>query len=173
VLLVVQFADLLEALAATPGILKHNPAAVEVLDKYILDSTRLNPEASRLRDFLVGDPGAVLIIEFYGERARRVAAAAGGARSRFATPGIRWSLSPRDRRFCTISYLELRKLSLGLSMAERRRQGDFLRRRHRRGSQRLRDYIAEFQQSSPVTATTAGVYAHASVGCLHVRPSST
>ena len=55
--LVVQFADLLEALAATPLILEHGPAAVEVMDQYVLDSTRLNPEATRLRDFLQGDPG--------------------------------------------------------------------------------------------------------------------
>ena len=38
--LVVQFADLLEALAATPLILRHGPAAVEVVDQYVLDSTR-------------------------------------------------------------------------------------------------------------------------------------
>ena len=54
--LVVEFAGLLEALAATPLILEHAPAAVEVVDQYVLDSTRLNPEASRLRDFLHGDP---------------------------------------------------------------------------------------------------------------------
>src|SRR5262249_21301068 len=33
-LLVVQFADLLDALTATPAILAHAPAAVEVLDRY-------------------------------------------------------------------------------------------------------------------------------------------
>src|SRR5207245_2105230 len=66
-LLVVQFADLLEALGATPAILAHQPSAVEVLDKYILDSTRLNSEAARLRDFLAGDPAAILIIEFHGD----------------------------------------------------------------------------------------------------------
>jgi FAD/FMN-containing dehydrogenase len=58
--LVVEFASLLEALAATPVILEHGPAAVEVVDQYVLDSTRLNPEASRLRDFLRGDPAASL-----------------------------------------------------------------------------------------------------------------
>src|SRR6185312_15594986 len=67
--LVVEFADLLEALAATPLILRHDPAAVEVVDRYVLDSTRLNPEAGRLRDFLRGDPAAILLIELYGERA--------------------------------------------------------------------------------------------------------
>ena len=54
--LVVEFANLLEALAATPMILEHSPAAVEVVDQYVLDSTRLNAEANRLRDFLHGDP---------------------------------------------------------------------------------------------------------------------
>jgi FAD/FMN-containing dehydrogenase len=66
--MVVEFAGLLEALAATPLILEHSPSAVEVLDKYVLDSTRLNLEANRLRDFLRGDPGALLLIEFYGHQ---------------------------------------------------------------------------------------------------------
>src|SRR5207248_2014300 len=34
----------------------------------------------------------------------------------------------------------------------------------------LRDYIAEFLDVIRRHGTTAGVYAHASVGCLHVRP---
>ena len=36
--------------------------------------------------------------------------------------------------------------------------------------ERLRDYIARFQQVVARRGTHAGVYAHASVGCLHVRP---
>jgi hypothetical protein len=35
---------------------------------------------------------------------------------------------------------------------------------------KLRDYIARFIQLVERHGTTAGVYAHASVGCLHVRP---
>src|SRR5205085_1350835 len=34
----------------------------------------------------------------------------------------------------------------------------------------LRDYIAEFLEVVRRHGTAAGVYAHASVGCLHVRP---
>ena len=37
---VVQFHDLLESLAATPLILRHHPSAVELVDRFILDSTR-------------------------------------------------------------------------------------------------------------------------------------
>jgi Fe-S oxidoreductase len=36
--------------------------------------------------------------------------------------------------------------------------------------ERLQDYIAEFLALVADHGTTAGVYAHASVGCLHVRP---
>ena len=38
--LVIQFAGLLESLAATPVILRHRPSAVEVMDAFILDHTR-------------------------------------------------------------------------------------------------------------------------------------
>ena len=97
-LLVVQFADLLDALAATPAILTHSPAAVEVMDRYVLDSTKLNPEASRLRDFLHGDPGAILIVEFYGDDAERAAAAARRAGSRPASADGVGHHSSRHRR---------------------------------------------------------------------------
>src|SRR3970282_2026138 len=36
--------------------------------------------------------------------------------------------------------------------------------------ERLRDYIERFMAIVARHGTTAGVYAHASVGCLHVRP---
>ena len=36
--------------------------------------------------------------------------------------------------------------------------------------ERLRDYIARLLEIVRKHGTTAGVYAHASVGCLHVRP---
>src|SRR5574342_1393320 len=36
--------------------------------------------------------------------------------------------------------------------------------------ERLRDYIDRFLQIVRGHGTSAGVYAHASVGCLHVRP---
>ena len=38
--LAIQFADLLEALEATPAILAHGPSAVEVMDRFILDNTK-------------------------------------------------------------------------------------------------------------------------------------
>jgi FAD/FMN-containing dehydrogenase/Fe-S oxidoreductase len=170
-LLVVQFADLLDALAATPAILSHAPSAVEVLDKYVLDSTRLNPEAARLRDFLEGDPGAVLLIEFYGIRADelppRLEALEADLRRQGRAVHFHRAIDPAAQS----RIWKLRKLALGLSMAEK---GDAKAISFVEDSavapEKLRDYIAEFLAIVARHGTTAGVYAHASVGCLHVRP---
>jgi FAD/FMN-containing dehydrogenase/Fe-S oxidoreductase len=170
-LLVAEFADLLHALSATPAILQHGPAAVEVLDKYILDSTRLNPEAARLRDFLHGDPGAVLIIEFYSDRAedlplRLEALEADLRRQGFGGHYLRATDAAAQGRIW-----KLRKLALGLSMAEK---GDAKAISFVEDSavapEKLRDYIADLLALIARHGTKAGVYAHASVGCLHVRP---
>jgi hypothetical protein len=57
--MVVMFADLLESLAAAPVILRHNPSAVEVMDKSILDHTRQNANLDLIRNkYIEGDPAA-------------------------------------------------------------------------------------------------------------------
>ncbi len=170
-ILVVQFQHLLEALAATPAILQHGPSAVEVIDKYVLDSTRLNPEASRLRSFLEGDPGAILIIEFYGdgqeELAERLNALEGDLRQRGLGYHFYRAVDAAEQG----KIWKLRQLALGLSMAGK---GDAKALSFVEdtavSAERLRDYIEEFLGVVARHGTTAGVYAHASVGCLHVRP---
>jgi FAD/FMN-containing dehydrogenase/Fe-S oxidoreductase len=170
-LLLVEFDDLLPALAATPAILQHGPAAVEVLDRYILDSTRLNPEASRLRDFLQGDPGAVLIIEFYADSAQELPARLEALETDLHRQGVGTRYLRATDQALQSRIWKLRKLALGLSMAEK---GDakaisFVEDTAV-ASAHLRDYIEEFLALIKRHGTTAGVYAHASVGCLHVRP---
>jgi FAD/FMN-containing dehydrogenase/Fe-S oxidoreductase len=169
--LVIQFADLLEALAATPAILAHRPSAVEVIDRHVLDSTRINPEASRLRDFLQGDPAAILIVEFYGDRPPdlppRLAAVEEDLRQHGF--GYHWhrAVWPEEQG----RIWKLRKAALGLSMAQK---GDAKALSFVEDTavapEHLRDYIAEFLGVIARHGTAAGVYAHASVGCLHVRP---
>jgi FAD/FMN-containing dehydrogenase/Fe-S oxidoreductase len=170
-LLVVQFADLLDALAATPAALAHGPSAVEVMDRYVLDATRLNAEAARLRDFLRGDPGAILVIELYGdgpdEAARRALELEADLRRR----GLGEHYHRAADEAAQGRVWKLRRLALGLSMAEK---GDAKAISFVEDTavapEKLRDYIAEFLALIERYGTRAGVYAHASVGCLHVRP---
>jgi FAD/FMN-containing dehydrogenase/Fe-S oxidoreductase len=171
VLLVAQFTDLLDALAVTPAILKHRPAAVEVVDRYVLNSTRLNPEAARLRDFLQGDPGAILLIEFFGDTPEEL-----HPRLEALTAELRRDqrvdhLHPAVDPAAQARIWKLRKAALGLSMAQK---GDAKALSFVEDTavdpEHLRDYIAELLAVVARHGTTAGVYAHASVGCLHVRP---
>jgi FAD/FMN-containing dehydrogenase/Fe-S oxidoreductase len=169
--LVVQFADLLEALAATPLILQHGPAAVEVVDQYVLDSTRLNPEASRLRDFLQGDPAAILLIEFYADRPDELQPRLASLEGELRQQGFGYHHLVVTDLAAQARVWKLRKMALGLSMAQK---GDAKAVSFVEDTavapEHLRDYIAEFLALIARHETKAGVYAHASVGCLHVRP---
>jgi FAD/FMN-containing dehydrogenase/Fe-S oxidoreductase len=170
-LLVAHFADLLDALAATPAILAHRPAAVEVVDRYVLDSTRLNPEAARLRDFLKGDPGAILIIEFFDDRPEELVPRINVLASDLKEQSRAYYLHPATETAAQACIWKLRKAALGLSMAQK---GDAKALSFVEDTavapEHLRAYIEEFLRIVAQHGTTAGVYAHASVGCLHVRP---
>jgi FAD/FMN-containing dehydrogenase/Fe-S oxidoreductase len=170
-LLVIQFTDLLEALAAAPLILTHDPCAIEVLDKFILDSTRFNPEASRLRGFLKGDPGAILLVEFYGDQAEELLPRLNALETELRRRGFGYHFLRTTDAASQAHIWKLRKAALGLSMAEK---GDAKALSFVEDTavapERLRDYIAGFLDLITRHGTTAGVYAHASVGCLHVRP---
>ena len=169
--LVVEFADLLEALAATPLILEHTPAAVEVIDRYVLDSTRLNAEASRLRNFLHGDPEAILLIELYDASAELLPPRLMALENQLRQRGFGYHHLAVTSLLDQGRVWKLRAMALGLSMAEK---GDSKAISFVEDTavapQHLRDYIAEFLTIITRHQTKAGVYAHASVGCLHVRP---
>ena len=170
--LAIQFASLLESLAAAPVILRHRPSAVEVMDKSILDFTRQSALLEGLRrSFIEGDPASLLCVEFYDDRAEKLPP--------------RLDALERDLREHRLGYRyhhaldpaaqariwSLREAGLGLSMAMRddAKSLSFVEDTAV-APERLRDYIEKFLAIVKGHGTTAGVYAHASVGCLHVRP---
>jgi FAD/FMN-containing dehydrogenase/Fe-S oxidoreductase len=168
----IMFADLLESLAATPTILRHNPSAVEVMDKSILDYTRQNATLDRIRTtFIEGDPAATLCVEFYGDRKEdlppRLKALEDDLRARNFGYAYRTETDPASQA----KIWSLRENSLGLSMAMK---GDAKSISFVEDTavapEKLRDYIDRFLEIIHRHGTTAGIYAHASVGCLHVRP---
>src|SRR5688572_29498331 len=63
-LLCVHFNSIDEALRANLIALKYKPSASELIDHYILDCTKDNIEQSKNRFFVLGNPGAILVIEF-------------------------------------------------------------------------------------------------------------
>ena len=57
------FESVQESLHATLIALRHQPSAVELIDRHILECTRTNLEQAKNRFFVQGDPGAILVIE--------------------------------------------------------------------------------------------------------------
>jgi FAD/FMN-containing dehydrogenase/Fe-S oxidoreductase len=170
--LAIQFADTLEALAATPVILEHRPSAVEIMDKFILDHTRQSPRLDRIRNsFIEGDPGALLCVEFYDDAkpnlVPRIEAVERDLTSRQLGYRFHRALELDDQA----RIWSLRESALGLSMAmkEEAKSISFVEDTAVDPS-KLRDYIDRFLGIIRKHQTTAGIYAHASVGCLHVRP---
>lgn len=171
-LVAIQFADALDALAATPLILRHNPSAVEIMDKFILDYTRQSIALERIRQsFIEGDPGALLCVEFYDEDARYLPARMEALVDELQSRGF------GDRFHRTTDLAEqariwsLREAALGLSMAMKQeaKSVSFVEDTAV-DPERLRDYIERFLAIIRKHQTSAGLYAHASVGLLHVRP---
>jgi FAD/FMN-containing dehydrogenase/Fe-S oxidoreductase len=170
--LTIEFEELFDALAATPLVLRHRPSAVEVMDRFILDHAKESPVLDALRrSILETDPGALLCVEFYGDRAEDLPPRIDALERELAASGYRcrWrrAISPADQA----RVWSFREASLGLSMAMK---GDDKSLSFVEDTAvapgKLRDYIERFLQIVGDHGTVAGVYAHASVGCLHVRP---
>jgi FAD/FMN-containing dehydrogenase/Fe-S oxidoreductase len=169
-LAVLSFDDLLDGLGRVPAILAHQPAAIELIDRLIVSAARENLATRRGGEFLSGDPAAVMVVEFFAEkeatlrdRIRGLVADRGATGARPAEP----VLDPTRQN----EVWDVRKKGLGLLMS---RPGDAQPYAFVEDSAvdpaRLRDYIDRFQAVLQAEGVQAGYYAHASVGCLHVKP---
>ena len=169
--LAIEFEQLLDALAATPVILKHKPSAIEVMDSFILNHARENPAMDRMRRAILqtDDPGALLNVELYADKAEDLPP---------RLEAIERDLAPFKcvyRRLIPLPdqarVWSFREMSLGLSMAMKgdEKSLSFVEDTAVK-PEVLRDYIDEFLAMIRRNGSSSGVYAHASVGCLHVRP---
>src|SRR5687768_1896539 len=168
----IQFTDLISALRATPQILQHKPSAVEVMDGFILNNTKQNAALDRLRrTFIEGDPGALLCVEFYADSTADLPPRLDALEQDLTAH----RMGDRYHRAIDLAaqarIWSLREAALGLSMAmkEDAKSLSFVEDTAV-APEKLADYIDRFLSIVRRHETTAGVYAHASVGCLHVRP---
>ncbi len=170
--MVVLFHDLLESLSAAPVILRHKPSAIEVMDSSILGNTRQNAALDKIRNsFMPGDPASTLCVEFYSEHKEdlpsRLNALEADLRSRSLGYYYHSEMDPGAQA----RIWSLREAALGLSMAMKSdaKSISFVEDTAV-APEKLSEFIGRFLEIVRAHGTTAGVYAHASVGCLHVRP---
>jgi FAD/FMN-containing dehydrogenase/Fe-S oxidoreductase len=170
--LTIEFDELLDGLAATPLILRHSPSAVEVMDRFILDHAKESAALDALRkSVLRTEPGALLCVEMYGDRADDLPPRLEALERDLAGSNFRCQWRRAITAAEQAQIWSLREAALGLSMAMK---GDAKSLSFVEDTavapEKLRDYIDRFLKIVRGHGTVAGVYAHASVGCLHVRP---
>jgi FAD/FMN-containing dehydrogenase/Fe-S oxidoreductase len=171
-LALVHFSDFRASLEAVPRILESSPAAIEILDKMLLDLTRDRIEYSRLLTFIEGDPQSVLMVEFAGSSESEVDNGVQKLKQILDQIAHKDPLvvvtDPRHQD--TVWYV--RKVGLGILMSIR---GDAKPIPFIEDAavpvEHLADYITRiYDFSYEVGVEKVAIYAHASAGCMHVRP---
>jgi FAD/FMN-containing dehydrogenase/Fe-S oxidoreductase len=172
-LALLHFGSLREALSAVPVVLEACPSAVELLDHLGITMCRESREYSRLlSSFLEGDPNCVLICEFQGESTEEVEAGIDELRQmarseHLGVEALVPILDPAGQR----DVWTVRKVALGLLMSMR---GDLKPLPFVEDAavpvEHLADYVAEVERFCGDLGTRVAYYAHASAGCLHIRP---
>lgn len=156
------------ALEAVEPILGTDPSAVELFDRIALQRARSVPDYRGRLHFVRGDPGALLIVEYDG-----------GDESEFRA-GLDRLEKALGRGIVVTRCLEpsqvadvwaVRKAGLGLAMSARLPvQCLAFIEDAAVPVEHLPDYIERLEGVLREHDTDAVMYAHASAGCLHVRP---
>ena len=171
VLLIPHFKTLDDAMRATVIAVKHNPAAVELIDDNILNATKRNIEQERNRFFLDGEPACLLIIEFDGKNVDEIKERAEALLKDLKEHNLGYAFPLFSEPEKMKRVWELRKAGLGLLMglSDDAKTPSFAEDTAVRVVD-LTAYIKDFRKLLAKYETSCVFYAHASVGELHLRP---
>jgi FAD/FMN-containing dehydrogenase/Fe-S oxidoreductase len=172
VLGVVNFESLHQAMDATRHLVALGPSAVELVDRTMIDLARDNPAFRPVIDAaLVGEPQAILLVEFIGDDARTLERTLVDLDALLGDIGLAGRLVRLVDPGRQKALWEVRKAGLNIMMSLR---GD--------GKPvsfiedcavplpHLADYVDRLTEIFARHGTRGTWYAHASVGTLHVRP---
>jgi len=168
---VVHFHSLVEAVESSEEILSLQPAAMELLDRMILELGRQSLEYSRRMNFVRDDPGALMLVEFYGDSRSEIEAKIEALEERLRQKRLGYAairaLEPAEQ----LNIWKVRKGSQGLLMSV---LGDKKPIAFVEDPavpvENLPEFLRRFQELLASYETVGGYYGHASVGCIHIRP---
>ena len=162
VLGVLSYPGIAEACDAASWLLSLQPSAIELIPQAMIRLARSVPAYARRLSFVKGDPEAIMIIEFAGETQME-------AESQLVKlgPDIVRAITPAEQE----QVWGVRKVGLGLLMS---RAGDAKPLPFIEDVavpvEKLGEFVRAFQAILAEQGTSGDFYAHASAGCLHVRP---
>ena len=143
-------------------LLEFNPSAIELIPRMILRLARSVPAYARQMGWVVGDPAAVLVVEFSGSNPETLQSQ---ARNIGAVLTIAETAEEQARVW------GVRKVGLGIldSAPKSARPAAFIED-CAIPVEHLGEFIREIEKILEAHRTYGGIYAHASAGCLHIRP---
>ena len=177
---VCHFPTFYKAMDAAQHLVTLDPVAVELIDSTMLDLARsIAIFKSTVEQYVRGTPAALLVVEFaeddHSENQRKLAELEkmmaglgyGWDKPASATGGLVCLSEPEDQARIT----EMRKsgLNIMMSMKDEAKPVSFVEDCAVELSD-LAEYTDQLTQIFEKYGTTGTWYAHASVGCLHVRP---
>ena len=166
------FSSVQAAIEATGDALACQPAAVELIDRTILELSRQKIEYRSLGSILHGDPAALLFVTFFGETPAEAAHGLDQLDRLWRAHGHGYHLLRAADAAAQAALLKVREAGLGLLMAAStgaRRPLAFVEDTAVEPA-KLASYTSRFRQILDRHGLTAGFYGHCSVGCLHIRP---
>ena len=171
VLALLHFATLVASLQAVKFINRHHPAAVELLDRDLFTLGRENPAMLPLLDWVIGDPAAVLLVEFDGDSEEDLRAGLDALTLDGDVKGLAYAMFVADEPHRQRDIVELRRAGLGIyaTMKGTHKPTPFVEDAAI-PVENLPHYIPAVLEVCARHGTTAVMYAHASVGVIHVRP---
>ena len=166
------FTSVQAAIEATEDALACQPAAVELLDRTIIELSRRKIEYASLGSILHGDPEALLFVTFVGDTPAEAVAGLDRLAEAWRAHGHGYHTLRAVDAAEQAALLKVREAGLGLLMAAStgtRRPLAFVEDTAVEPA-KLASYTARFRQILDSHGLTAGFYGHCSVGCLHIRP---
>jgi FAD/FMN-containing dehydrogenase/Fe-S oxidoreductase len=168
---IVHFRTRMESLEAVPLILETEPSAIELFDRHGIDQCRKNPSFAHRLTFVEGDPEALLLTEYYGETVSELKQKLDRLSDLSHARKVGYTVVALTDPLEIANVWDLRKGALGLILGVK---GDFKPLAFIEDAavppENLASYIGELQQLWADTDTDVAMYAHASAGCLHIRP---
>ena len=173
------FGSFHEAMAAAQHIVALKPVAVELIDRTMLGLAReIAMFKPTVNAFLRGDPEAILFVEFAEDRdenlrrLKALTALIGDLGLSWDKTGAKWGgvvdvLDPKLQ--AAIGEVRTAGLNIMMSMKEEGKPISFVED-CAVPLEHLADYTARLTQIFEKNGTRGTWYAHAAVGCLHVRP---
>jgi FAD/FMN-containing dehydrogenase/Fe-S oxidoreductase len=160
------------AIAAADDAQSCGAAAIELVDRFILNLSRRSPAHRKLVSVLEGDPGALLWLEFYGDTPAEARASAERLETMWRANGHGYAVVRAQTGEELGRFRELRKAGLGLLSAagERGERPVAFVEDTAVDPQRLGEYTRRIAELLARHGLEAGFYGHASAGCIHIRP---